>query len=223
MSRAQDLTASDEGSQSDAPRRRIGRPLAYAPEEERSMMIRAAYRVLARADSGSVTVSEILTEAQLSTRSFYRHFKSKDQLLLSMFEEESERATAQLTERLASAPDPYTAIGEWIRFYIQLAFEPRRHRRTLVMQTLELHRVAGYAETLARHQELNRAPLIQALEAGAAQGTFRHTRPASDAVMIQDIANNVLLRRRDGIEQNDSETVMATICEFLSRAIGVQH
>ncbi|WP_242419241.1 helix-turn-helix domain-containing protein, partial [Frankia sp. CpI1-P] len=57
-------------------------------------MIRAAYRVLARADSGSVTVSEILTEAQLSTRSFYRHFKSKDQLLLSMFEEESERATA---------------------------------------------------------------------------------------------------------------------------------
>ncbi len=223
MSRAQDLMASDEGSQSDAPRRRIGRPLAYPPEEERSMMIRAAYRVLARADSGSVTVSEILTEAQLSTRSFYRHFKSKDQLLLSMFEEESERATAQLTERLASAPDPYTAIGEWIRFYIQLAFEPRRHRRTLVMQTLELHRIAGYAEALARYQELNRAPLIRALEAGAAAGTFRHTRPATDSIMIQDIVNNVLLRRRDGIEQNDGETVMATIFEFLSRAIGVPH
>ncbi|WP_235488665.1 helix-turn-helix domain-containing protein, partial [Frankia sp. AvcI1] len=83
-------------------------------------MIRAAYRVLARADSGSVTVSEILTEAQLSTRAFYRHFTSKDQLLLAMFEEESERATAQLTQRLASTPDPYTAVGAWIRFHIQL-------------------------------------------------------------------------------------------------------
>ncbi|WP_261559413.1 TetR family transcriptional regulator [Frankia tisae] len=60
----------------------------------------------------TVTVSEIFTEAQLSTRSFHRHFKSKDQLLLSMFEEESGRATAQLTGRLSSATDPYTAIGE---------------------------------------------------------------------------------------------------------------
>ncbi|CAJ61099.1 Putative tetR-family transcriptional regulator [Frankia alni ACN14a] len=178
---------------------------------------------MARADTGSVTVSEILAEAQLSTRAFYRHFTSKDQLLLAMFEEESERATAQLTQRLASTPDPYTAVGAWIRFHIQLAFEPRRHRRTLVMQTLELHRVAGYAEALARHQELNRAPLVRALEAGAAAGIFRHTRPTTDSIMIQDIVNNVLLRRRDGIETNDGETVRATIHEFLSRAIGVQH
>ncbi len=73
-------------------------------------------------------------------------------------------------------------------------------------------------EALARHQELTRAPLI---EAGAAQRTFRRTRPVSDAVMIQDIVNNVLLRRRDGIERNNDDTAMAMIYEFLIRTIGV--
>ncbi|WP_261562591.1 TetR/AcrR family transcriptional regulator [Frankia tisae] len=78
----------------------------------RPASVRPRLPELADAVTVTVTVSEIFTEAQLSTRSFHRHFKSKDQLLLSMFEEESGRATAQLTGRLSSATDPYTAIGE---------------------------------------------------------------------------------------------------------------
>ena len=60
------------------------------------MMIEAVYRLLDRPRTTPLAVSEILTEAGLSTRSFYRHFRSKDSLLLAVFEGESERARDDL-------------------------------------------------------------------------------------------------------------------------------
>jgi AcrR family transcriptional regulator len=41
-------------------------------------------------------VADILNEADLSTRSFYRHFASKDQLLCALFRREAEAAAARL-------------------------------------------------------------------------------------------------------------------------------
>jgi AcrR family transcriptional regulator len=184
------------------------------------MMIRAAYVVLSHRASGTVTVNEILAEAGLSTRSFYRHFRSKDELLLAMYEAEAEGAWRELDSRLRRAADPRSAVEEWVRFYVSLASELRRHRRVIVMNSLELIRVPGYAETHARTLDRNRATLVRVLEAGAVDGSFRHTRPASDALMIQDIVGSMLIRRRQGEETQDAESVTGGILEFLGRALG---
>jgi AcrR family transcriptional regulator len=47
-------------------------------------IINAAYRCLAAAAGAPVSITDILEEAGLPTRAFYRHFESKDALLLSM-------------------------------------------------------------------------------------------------------------------------------------------
>lgn len=219
MTRTPDVATSHEKSLP-AQSRRTGRPPNYPPDEERAMMIRAAYSVVSRSSADVVTVSKVLAEAGLSTRSFYRHFASKDELLLAMFEAEAERAGRELDARMADAPDPPAAVRAWISFYVRLAFELRRHQRTIIMQKLELLGIPGYVELRARTLTEFRASLVRTLEAGAADGSFRHTRPDSDALMIQEIVNNVLLRRRDGVEHDDAESTVANIVEFLTRALG---
>ncbi|WP_261570580.1 hypothetical protein [Frankia gtarii] len=110
---------------------------------------------------------------------------------------------------------------------VQAAFEEESERATVRLaegcpaQPIRI-RLSANGFTSASRSRSNPVG-IAGPEARTAAGTFRHARPASDAVIIQDIVTNVLLRRRDEIEQNDGETVMATIYEFPSRAIGVRH
>ena len=56
---------------------------------ERSRIIEAAYRCLVDSGGGGLSVTGVLNAAGLSTRAFYRHFDSKDALLLAMFRERS--------------------------------------------------------------------------------------------------------------------------------------
>jgi hypothetical protein len=137
-----------------------------------------------------------------------------------MYEAEAERAWRELDGRLRGAADPRTAVEEWVRFYVSLASELRRHRRVIVMNSLELIRVPGYADAHARTLDRNREPLVRVLEEGVADGSFRHARPASDALMIQDIVGSMLMRRRHGGEPQDAESVVGGILEFLTRALG---
>ncbi|MFJ8019389.1 TetR/AcrR family transcriptional regulator [Streptomyces sp. NPDC096311] len=214
-------TDSDSVSKPATPRR-LGRPLHHAPEDERSMLIGAAYRVLANRQSGSIPVGEICAQAGLSTRSFYRHYKSKDELLLAMFEAEGRRVEIELAEVVDLATGPLVALADWLRFCLSLSFDPRRRRRALVMQSAEVTRASGYAAVFEQMQERHRTPLVRILEAGVADGSFRHARPASDAVMIQDVVSCVITRRWNGVEEADADVALASVVDFVSRLIGVR-
>jgi len=217
----------DAAKRKDAParadgRRRVGRPSIHAPDVERSIVMEAAYQALAENLEGKTSVSAICARAGLSTTSFYRHFKSKDDLFLAMFEAEAEKVAHELDEKIDLAEDAHQAVREWIRSYLMLSFEPRRRQRTLAMLSPEVSRMPGYASSVAKVQERHRQPLIRALRAGAKDGSFTCARPENDAVLIQDILGSVLVRRRDGVEKRDSGTILLDIIDFLHRAIGLR-
>src|SRR5438132_113978 len=77
---------------------------------------------------------------------FYRHFPSKDALLLAMFRRDSERVTSQLAGLVAAAPDASAALEEWVGFQLALCYDPRRFRRVQVMMSDEVRRSPGYAQ-----------------------------------------------------------------------------
>ncbi|HVW44820.1 MAG TPA: TetR/AcrR family transcriptional regulator [Amycolatopsis sp.] len=185
------------------------------------MMIAAAYEALAEAYPGPVSVSKILAEAGLSTRSFYRHFQSKDELLLAMFQAESDRATQRVEKLERCATSPRAALETWIEHYLSLAFEPRLLRRSLIVGSPEVSRVVGFAKALNEMRAAQRAPLERILRAGAADGTFRHTEPVDDAVAIQDLVFSLLNRAREGSEHMNREQARARILDFVARAIGL--
>ena len=79
---------------------------ALRPARERSLLLDAASAVLGTKGWASVTVADILGEAGLATRSFYRHFASKDELLRSLVRRDAERFAAAVTARVDAAPAP---------------------------------------------------------------------------------------------------------------------
>ena len=64
----------------------------------------------------------MLDRAQLSTRAFYRHFDSKDELVSAVFLEMARVETRRLKRKMAAAADPTEAVVAWIDGRLDLAF-----------------------------------------------------------------------------------------------------
>jgi AcrR family transcriptional regulator len=97
------------------------------------VLVEAGLAVLRRRGTSGLTVADVLAEAGLSTRAFYRHFASRDELVLAVYEHEAERRNAELVVRLGRAPSPRAALEIWIDELLALGYDTRRARRTRVL------------------------------------------------------------------------------------------
>lgn len=98
-------------------RRGVERALAQQRrkyEDEHERLVEATFRVMRRLDTADPTVSEILAEAGLSTSAFYRHFPTKDDLLVTLLQRANELTRRHVEDRLAASPDPEDRIARWI-------------------------------------------------------------------------------------------------------------
>ncbi len=98
------------GAQKVARAPRSGRPRRFEVEEELRILLDAALVVMERNGYNDAAVADILGEANLSTRSFYRHFQSKDQLLCALYRREAEAAAATLRAKVGVALGPRAAL-----------------------------------------------------------------------------------------------------------------
>src|SRR5580698_420495 len=92
----------------------------------------AAMKVMRRNGFQGASVQDILDDAGLSTRAFYRQFQSKDDLLLAMFRTASTPDVDQVARRVAEAPTDIDAVLAWIDELLAIAYDRRRIQR-LVM------------------------------------------------------------------------------------------
>src|SRR3954451_14132484 len=93
---------------------------------ERRALIDAGLAVLRRRGSDGCTVADVLAEAGLSTRAFYRHFASKDELVLAIYERDARPPHGRRPETLAAARSPRAALDVWIDETLALGFDGRR-------------------------------------------------------------------------------------------------
>src|SRR2546429_502736 len=83
---------------SGTPRTRRLSPARMAKyRSEKDAIMRAAYDLILRNGSSPTSVHDILHETGFSTRTFYRHFRSKDELLVAMYRVDSDRVAETLT------------------------------------------------------------------------------------------------------------------------------
>ena len=80
--------------------------MADAVVDEQQALIDAGLAVLRRHGSEGLTVNDVLAEAGLSTRAFYRHFESKDALVLAIYAHD---ATGPGTKCRSGSTTPLTA------------------------------------------------------------------------------------------------------------------
>ena len=89
------------------------RRTAYAEEVRR--LIDAAYAVMRSTGDIDPRVGDVVRTAGLSNQAFYRHFRSKDELLLAVLTDGQQRLLATLTARMARVEPGAPRVAAWIR------------------------------------------------------------------------------------------------------------
>lgn len=108
------------GEDPSAARRRRGRP-ALPPERQRERLLEAARAALRSSDFGSVRVTDVVRAAGMSSRSFYEHFDSKEDLLLALIHQTGREIVTQLERIFATVEGHRERIDRALEAYL-LAF-----------------------------------------------------------------------------------------------------
>jgi AcrR family transcriptional regulator len=167
---------------------RAGRPRRFEEADELRLLLDAGLVVMERNGYQDAAVADILGEADLSTRSFYRHFESKDQLLCALYRREAEAAAERLVAKVEAAPDPRLALQAWIEEIMSFQRHRKKAARVAVLGSPGAMRAVGYADETRHAASLLVAPLEALLAAGKDDGSFPLADPATDAPLVQSVA-----------------------------------
>ncbi|MGH7896994.1 MAG: TetR/AcrR family transcriptional regulator [Candidatus Binatia bacterium] len=204
-------------------RRSIERSLAPRRaryQREVDALMRAAVRVMGRKGYAAATVADVLAEAHLSTRPFYRHFQSKDELFLAVFEQDSIAASERMRARLAAAAGPLEKLGAWVDEMLSLGYEPRRARRTKVLMHEAGALRAVFAKEFAAIYAAPEQALVPILEQGWSEGVFPAADPKADACSIRALTWEIVEASFDRGATLDEKTARARVLDFTLRALG---
>src|SRR6187455_2658816 len=91
--------------------------------DKRERILLAAERIFAQHGFFAARVSEIAKEAGVADGTIYLYFKSKDELLISLFESRMERFNEMLGRAVAAATRPTDRLHAVIRTYLTLVRE----------------------------------------------------------------------------------------------------
>jgi AcrR family transcriptional regulator len=174
----------------------VGRPRRFDEATERKLLLDAGMKVMRRNGFAEASLADVLEEAGVSTRAFYRHFETKDALLLAMFDRDADVVAARLRDAVATASSARAALDAWLDEYFDLFSNPRRASRVRVMSSEAARRAVGYHEALSRMVTLHVEPLAEALARGRDDGTLRSTAPDFDArsvLAVVDVAGQRLV------------------------------
>lgn len=114
-------------------RRSLERSMALRHEsyvQEVQRIVDATYRVVARTGSFDPRLRDILRESGLSTQAFYKHFRSKDELMLVLLDDGRRRLVGYLAHRMEKAAGAEDAVRAWIEGVLAQAGDPDVAART---------------------------------------------------------------------------------------------
>src|SRR2546423_4676818 len=102
----------------------------------RKELIAVAASLFASRGYYPVTVDDIGDAVGLTGTALYRHFRSKEALLVAVFDQVIEQWTDRIREVVAEAPDPVSALRAIVRLHVEFAIE---HRENLTVWRQEFH------------------------------------------------------------------------------------
>src|SRR5687768_11079905 len=96
------------------------RPGAERSPDKRERILAAAERVFAKRGFFASRVSEIAKDAGVADGTIYLYFKSKDDLLISLFEDRMQQVNAALRAAIATETTALGQLRVFIKTYLQL-------------------------------------------------------------------------------------------------------
>jgi AcrR family transcriptional regulator len=190
---------------------------------ERDAILKVAFRLIGRSREEPVSVQQILEASGLSTRAFYRHFRSKDELILTMCRTAADRVAAELAEVLTSAATPSAAVGAWIHHQLAVAYDPRRARQTSVLTSWEARSAVGFDQVNQEAAKARRDLLTDVIRRGREVGDFPLVDdPGEDARAVSSVVGGLLAARIAGERGPSWEAAAAHTTDLFLRAFGAK-
>lgn len=210
----------DAGPLGRAVDRSLERRRVAAADEVRRL-VDAGFALIRETGDLEPRVGEIVRAAGLSNQAFYRHFRSKHELLVAVLDEGIRTLRDYLAHRMAAAPDAEAAVAEWLRGLCAQALDAEAAAATrpfaLSRARLGEHFPDEVGESERQLTGLVRERLAEASAAGALPGCD----PERDAERLYDLAMGWMQRRlleRVEAEPDDAEHLVTFAMAGLRRS-----
>ena len=180
------------------PQRRQTR--AQAPGNKREAILRAATKLFARRGFFSAQVADVAREAGIAAGTVYLYFRSKDDLLIAIFERTMQQALADARLALADVADPIERLQVLARQHLDRL--GRDHDLAVVFQ-VELRQSIKFMEQLSSsllrdYLHAIRDTIADAQEAGHFRPEVSPTFAAKTLFgALDEMATNWILSRRE--------------------------
>jgi len=212
-------TADDEGGASRAGRKA---EVAQKAQAERKRLLYAAREVLQRSGWWGFKVESVLRQASLSTRSFYRHFDKKSDLLLALLELELGGAAVHLRRVSDAAETPSEKVRAHVAATIDMAYRADLAKPSSLFASHWRELLPEYPEEIDSCLQRMMAPLVEAIEAGTARGEFHSEDPVADARAIFYLVAGMTADQAALGGVTPREEIEHIVIPFIGRAIGMR-
>lgn len=184
---------------------------------ERNRLLAAGMVVLQRC--GDFKVETVLRQAGLSTRSFYRHFEKKNDLLAALFEVGLTDIAAGLRRVTTAADTPPEKIRTWAATVIGIPYRQNMSKRASTYAANLRHLRSEYPDIVQRCAELSKAPLVEAISEGRVRGQLGSANPTADAEVIFQLVTSMAADQAVTRRAIPREEIERAVMPFISRAI----
>jgi len=155
-------------------------------EAEIRALVDATFEVIAATGSLDPPIRDIFDAAHLGRQVFYRHFRSKDELLLIVLDESRHIVASYLAKRIAKVEGASAKLRAWIDGVLRQAQDPEAARRTRPFALTGRRLEAQFPAQYARSQVVLTQLLTDVIRDGLDEGVFASRDPEQDAQIIYD-------------------------------------
>lgn len=143
---------------------------------KRERILSSAMRIFASKGFYGAKVADIAEDAGVADGTIYLYFRSKDDILISLFEEQMERVNAELARAMDAEVKASDKLRSFVRAYMDLV---ARNRHAAEVITIELRQSAKF---MKEYRNPRFADFLKALagviDEGQRQGALRTDIPA---------------------------------------------
>jgi len=189
----------------------LRRRSAVPPVPKRDLLLRAAIDVFAVRGFFNAQVADVARAAGVAAGTVYLYFRSKDDLLTSIFERSMREALAEGRRAVEDVSDPAERLRRWARLHLGRL---GRDRNLAIVFQVELRQSVKFMErfssTLFRdYLGQIRAAIVDGQEAGVFRADLNPTAAAKMFFgALDEMATNWILSRRRYSLESDAEPVL---------------
>jgi len=176
-------------------------------------IVEAAIRVFARSGYYNSRVSDIAREAGIASGTIYLYFKTKEEILVTLFREKMAAFVAQLRREIAGEPDPVAKIRRLVSVHFTVLEQSPALAEVVQVELRQGHK---FFRGASAHEVSAYFGLIGSiLEEGVAAGRFHADLPVKVATKVlfgamDQMATSWVLGKR-GYRLADAADAVATI------------